>query len=75
MASSFSLDKNSLNGAPPMVADRKSGTMSSPWPPRTSAWTSPGEQPTASATKHLKRAVSSTPAIPTTWVRGNPVIF
>ena len=49
--------------------------MSSPWPPSTSAWTSCGETPAASATKYWKRAVSSTPAMPTTRFLGKPVIL
>src|SRR5574342_178019 len=47
--------------------------MSSPWPPSTMALTSCGDTPAASPTKYWKRAVSSTPAMPTTRFLGNPV--
>ena len=49
--------------------------MSSPWPPRTVAQTSCGATPAASPTKYWKRAVSRTPAMPTTRFRGKPVTF
>jgi hypothetical protein len=64
-----------VSGTPPTVAWRMTGTMSSPWPPSTSASTSRIEHPTASATKHLKREVSSTPAMPHTMLDLKPVIF
>ena len=49
--------------------------MSSPWPPKTSALTSWGDTPAAAPTKYWKRAVSRTPAIPTTLFFANPVTF
>src|SRR6266480_2945241 len=50
-----------------------SGTIVSPCPPSTIAWMSSTETSSASARKARNRAVSSTPAIPMTRSRGNPV--
>src|SRR6266699_976662 len=49
------------------------GTMVSPWPPSTIAWMSSTDTSSASARNARYRAVSSTPAIPITRSRGNPV--
>src|SRR2546426_3166700 len=50
-----------------------SGTIVSPCPPSTIAWMSSTEASSASARNARNRAVSSTPAIPMTRSRGNPV--
>ena len=49
--------------------------MSSPWPPSTKAETSSTEMPSSVARKWRKREVSSTPAMPTTMLRGRPEAF
>ena len=48
------------------------GTIWSPWPPSTIAWTSFTDDPVSQAMKAEKRAVSRMPAIPTTRSFGNP---
>jgi len=65
---------NLSSGIPATEQRRVTGTMSSPWPPSTSACTSAMETFSSSATKSRKREVSSTPAIPTTRSLGKPVI-
>ena len=60
---------------PATVVYSMSGTMVSPWPPRTKAVTSSTETLNSSATKWRSRAESSTPAMPTTMSRGRPQNF
>ena len=48
------------------------GTIVSPWPPSTKAVTSSTETLNSSARKWRKRALSSTPAMPTTMLCGRP---
>ena len=48
------------------------GTIVSPWPPSTKVLTSLTETLNSSAMKWLKRAESSTPAMPTTLLCGRP---
>src|SRR5438093_485291 len=50
-----------------------SGTIVSPWPPRTIAWMSRTDTSSASDRNVRYRAVSSTPAMPITRSRGKPV--
>src|SRR6266566_6891906 len=50
-----------------------SGTIVSPWPPSTIAWMSSTDTSSASARNARYRAVSSTPAMPSTRSRGKPV--
>ena len=62
-------------GMPLMVVKRIIGTMVSPWPPSTMALMSLTEKPVSMATKLAMRAESSTPAMPNTRSRGQPVRF
>jgi hypothetical protein len=53
-------------GIPAIVEKRTKGTIVSPWPPSTNAFTSRTEQSKASAKNVRKRAESRTPAMPIT---------
>ena len=57
---------------PATVEYSTTGTIVSPWPPSTKAVTSWTETPNSSARKWRKRALSSTPAMPTTMWCGRP---
>jgi hypothetical protein len=59
-------------GIPATVEYSITGTIVSPWPPSTNAVTSCTETPNSSARKWRKRALSSTPAMPTTMWCGRP---
>ena len=52
-----------------------SGTMVSPWPPITIVLMSSGLTSNSWERKKRKRAASSTPAMPTTLLRGSPLVF
>src|SRR5262245_30351464 len=52
-----------------------SGTMVSPWPPSTIAVTSSGLTSNSSARKKRNLAASRIPAMPTTLLRGSPLVF
>ena len=58
---------------PATVENRGSGTMVSPWPPSTNAWMFSTDTLSSIAMKVRMRAESSTPAMPTTRSRGNPL--
>ena len=60
---------------PPTVVGPTVGTIVSPWPPRTYAWTTSTETFNSSAKKLLYLAVSKTPAIPTTFSLLKPLTF
>ena len=60
---------------PATVEKRGIGTMVSPWPPSTKAETSSTETFSSSARKWRKRALSSTPAMPTILSCGTPENF
>ena len=47
--------------------------MVSPWPPSTKAWVFSTDTFSSMAMKALKRAESSTPAMPMTRLAGNPL--
>ena len=68
-----SLSMNSESGTPAMVVYRTSGTIESPWPPRTSAWMSFTDTFSASAMNDRYRAVSRMPAMPITRDRSKPL--
>ena len=59
-------------GTPATVEKRGSGTMVSPWPPSTKAWTFSTDTPSSRAMKVRMRALSRTPAIPKTRCLGRP---
>ena len=67
--------RNFVTGTPATVHIEITGTIESPWPPRTIAWTSSIETFAASAMNMRNRAESSAPAMPTTRSRGKPVSF
>jgi hypothetical protein len=62
-------------GTPATVEKRGSGTMVSPCPPRTKAWTFSTDTPSSWAMKVRMRALSSTPAMPNTRCLGSPEIL
>ena len=62
-------------GMPATVEYRGSGTMVSPWPPRTKAVTFSTDTLSSCAMKVRKRAESRMPAIPMTRWGGNPDFF
>ena len=57
---------SSVSGMPETLLSRTTGTMVSPWPPSTTAVTLSTDTPNSCAMKVRKRALSSTPAMPTT---------
>ena len=59
-------------GTPPTVVAETTGTIWSPWPPRTTAVTSLADEPVSQAMNVRNRAVSRIPAMPTTRSRGHP---
>ena len=61
-------------GTPLIVHAERIGTMSSPWPPSTIARTSFTLAFASRARNRLNRALSSTPAIPTTFFASKPVL-
>ena len=63
------------NGTPPIVANLLTGTIVSPWPPRTIQLISCDDRFVASAIKALNLALSRAPAIPTTLFFGKPEIL
>ena len=63
------------SGMPPTVVALTTGTIWSPWPPRTVAVMSFTEEPVSHAMKVEKRAVSRMPAIPKTRSLGQPETF
>ena len=71
IASIRSAGNSSVIGMPATVVKRGSGTMLSPWPPRTKPCTSSTDTSNSLAIKVRKRAVSSTPAWPSTRFLGN----
>jgi hypothetical protein len=73
MASSRSLAISSVTRTPLIVQALVIGTMSSPWPPRTIVRTSLTLAFASRARKSEKRALSRTPAMPTTLFRERPV--
>ena len=73
MRSSASASSSLLMETPPTVVYCVSGTIWSPWPPSTYACTSFTETPSSHARNVRKRAVSSTPAMPTTRFFGKPM--
>ena len=64
---------SSVSGMPATVESRGSGTIVSPWPPSTKAWMFSTETLSSIAMNVRMRAESSTPAMPTTRSRGNPL--
>ena len=64
---------SSVSGLPPTVHCDGTGTIVSPCEPRVRVFTERTDTPSSSATKFVNRAVSSTPAWPSTRLRGNPV--
>ena len=60
------------SGTPPTVVAETTGTIWSPWPPSTIAWTSFTDEPVSQAMNAENRAVSRIPAMPTTRSFGNP---
>ena len=62
-------------GIPATVERRGNGTIVSPWPPSTNAWTFSTDTFSSAAINARMRAESSTPAIPMTRSRGNPLSF
>ena len=73
IASIRSFDNISVIGTPATVEYRGSGTIVSPWPPRTNECTFSTETFSSIAMNVLMRAESSMPAIPITRSRGNLV--
>ncbi len=65
------LSIRSVIGMPATVEYRGSGTIVSPWPPSTNAWTFSTDTPSSFAMKERMRAESRTPAMPMTRSRGN----
>jgi len=63
---------NFASGTPPTVVALTTGTIWSPWPPRTMAVTSLTDACVSHAMKVEKRAVSRIPAIPNTRSFGHP---
>ena len=57
---------------PATVEYRVSGTMVSPWPPSTKPVTSSTETLNSCARNRRNRALSNTPAMPTTRLAGRP---
>ncbi|MCZ7588508.1 MAG: hypothetical protein M5U27_06550 [Gaiella sp.] len=68
----FPLVVSCSSGTPPTVVADTTGTIWSPWPPSTIAWTSFTEEPVSQAMNAEKRAVSRIPAMPTTRSLGKP---
>ena len=66
MASMRSDETRRVSGTPPTVVAETTGTIWSPWPPSTTAWTSLSDVPVSQAMNVRKRAVSRIPAIPNT---------
>ena len=62
-------------GIPATVEYLESGTIVSPWPPKTKAVISSIETLNSSDKNNLKREESKTPAIPTTFSAGRPEYF
>ena len=60
------LGRSSGSGTPPTFVADTTGTIWSPWPPRTTAVTSFTDTSSSCAMKVEKRAVSRIPAMPTT---------
>ncbi len=78
ISSSFAWDSmpmptSSVSGMPATVEYRGSGTIVSPCPPSTNAVTSSTDTCSSIAMKVRMRAESSTPAMPITRSRGNPL--
>ena len=66
-----SAGSSSVIGIPATVEYRGSGTIVSPWPPSTNAWTFSTDTFSSIAMNVRMRAESSTPAMPMTRSRGN----
>ena len=62
-------------GIPATVERRGNGTIVSPWPPSTNAWTFSTDTFSSAAINARMRAESSTPAMPITRSRGKPLSF
>ncbi len=74
IASSLSLEIRFVTATPLIVHAESTGTMSSPWPPSTIVRTSLMLAFASRARKSENRALSSTPAIPTTFFESKPVL-
>ena len=74
IAATRSGDISSVIGTPATVEYRGSGTIVSPWPPRTVAWMFVIETPSSIAMNARMRALSRMPAIPITFCFGSFVM-